>query len=284
MDAPFRFMDLPRELRLMVYEFLPVKTTHHTLEARGLHIRIFNTPMLRFSEPGHLHTNSFEIPVLDKRIKVVHQTIEGLSILRTSKEVYADAIDILHKRLVLMSNWPIQIITNSIGLKSRELKFFIRCLTHNACESFYDSRKALEPGHREASHANTEEAYKHRFRTIHIAIRDCFQDEDFRRGRTLGRMTGLETMYGRFQGDVRRFFERFGAEGVVEQPTRDLKVVVRFALLSEGEIGVADAVRPLRQVVDLRPVTPAPELFMGTGVNIGEEEWNLRWAEGERAW
>jgi hypothetical protein len=61
-DQPFRFLDLPAELRLMVYECLPVKTTYHKLN--------YNNMTLDQLEKGE-----------EKSVTFFHEAISGSSIL-----------------------------------------------------------------------------------------------------------------------------------------------------------------------------------------------------------
>jgi hypothetical protein len=96
---PFRFLDLPKELRLMVYERVPVKTTRHPFE---------------FNEPGHrLNDDDFD-PILD----LVYKTLSGLPILATCRQINFEATPILGRVLHMIKITPIQLVANADGISA----------------------------------------------------------------------------------------------------------------------------------------------------------------------
>jgi hypothetical protein len=86
--CPFQFLDLPKELRLMVYERLPVKTTRHPFE---------------FNEPGHNFNDDDFDPILD----LVYKTLSGLPIIATCRQINFEATPILDRVLRMIKSAPI---------------------------------------------------------------------------------------------------------------------------------------------------------------------------------
>jgi hypothetical protein len=79
-DQTFRFLNLPAELRLMVYERLPVKITHHKLNYNNLTL-----DQLRNGE--------------EEFVTFVHEAISGSLILASCRQVFLEARSILHSRV-----------------------------------------------------------------------------------------------------------------------------------------------------------------------------------------
>ncbi|KAF1996379.1 hypothetical protein P154DRAFT_609092 [Amniculicola lignicola CBS 123094] len=98
-DLPFRFLDLPRELRLMVYEYIPIQKSH-------LHYQ---------TSPGKS----------GDAMKVMFNSICGLSILRTCRSIYDEAMPILRKLLSTLESEPIRLIIKSRDLKGPLLRYFL---------------------------------------------------------------------------------------------------------------------------------------------------------------
>ena len=119
----FRFLDLPTELRLMVFKLLPVKTVHHVVRTNDFAFW-FNNPRYHstvlaenFLEEGaHFQTPSSKWPIYS--MTIVCKKIPGLAILGTSQKVYLEAGEVLHPKLRAISKLPAQIIVNSISLGS----------------------------------------------------------------------------------------------------------------------------------------------------------------------
>jgi hypothetical protein len=83
--TPFPLLRLPKELRLMIYDHLPIRITHVIFE----------------------HT------IVDgwiQAITLVVKTIPGLALLATSKFIHADAFPILNRKLLAIKRSPVQII------------------------------------------------------------------------------------------------------------------------------------------------------------------------------
>ncbi|KAF2651100.1 hypothetical protein K491DRAFT_607620, partial [Lophiostoma macrostomum CBS 122681] len=74
----FRFLDLPKENRLMVYERLPTKTIHNHCQKRWI------CPMFK--------------SVSDFQYTLVHTTVTSLSILSTCRQIHSEASVIMEAK------------------------------------------------------------------------------------------------------------------------------------------------------------------------------------------
>ncbi|KAF2026742.1 hypothetical protein EK21DRAFT_92098 [Setomelanomma holmii] len=95
----FPFLDLPKELRLMVYKLLPVKTSHAP----------FGT-----SAPQSLI--------------LVWSSFPSISILQACRQVNEEATAVLHQRLNQLKTQPLRIVAASDGLHEWRLTGLIRYL------------------------------------------------------------------------------------------------------------------------------------------------------------
>jgi hypothetical protein len=92
----FRFMDLPRELRLMIYEFLPITTRHQTLHV---------------SNPGHveyLHAAvSLTVVLLESSVQV----------LRVCRVIRHEALATIELQLQRMGEITPRVMVDSSALR-----------------------------------------------------------------------------------------------------------------------------------------------------------------------
>jgi hypothetical protein len=119
-EEPFRFLDLPKELRLIVYDFLPVKTTHHHCDTRICEQLPPEYEMfacyIESAESGKNHFRFDGAWIPHASITIVHKNIYRLAILSTSRDVATEARRILVPKLQFILTNPIQI--SSMALQS----------------------------------------------------------------------------------------------------------------------------------------------------------------------
>ena len=90
-NEPFRFLDLPKELRLMVYDRIPCTNDHLTLSRCDWSFFVKEQPLHRDQNAVHGDADS------DKPVILVVQTPPA-SILATCRTVYNEALPILTNR------------------------------------------------------------------------------------------------------------------------------------------------------------------------------------------
>jgi hypothetical protein len=83
--TPFPILRLPKELRLIIYDHLPIRITHVIFE--------------------HTIVNGWI-----QAITLVVKTVPGLALLTISKFIHADASPILNRKLLAIKRSPVQII------------------------------------------------------------------------------------------------------------------------------------------------------------------------------
>jgi hypothetical protein len=86
-STPFPFLRLPKELRLMVYDFLPIRITH-------------------------VFFRSWIDQKWSSTLTLVVKTIPGLALLTTCKLIHSEAFPILHRKMLAVQRSPVQIIMN----------------------------------------------------------------------------------------------------------------------------------------------------------------------------
>ena len=103
-SQPFRFLDLPKELRLMVYEFIPVATRHHVLRDftfrdphTNLRVRLF-TP----TDPEAVST-----------VTLVTKSLHVTCILSTCRLIHDEAKVVLAKKLDKLKSDPLRLIVDA---------------------------------------------------------------------------------------------------------------------------------------------------------------------------
>jgi hypothetical protein len=246
---PFRFLSLPKELRLMVYEFIAAKKTHHRI---------------RLGKPDEHHD-----------LKYVRTTLSGIEILATCHQIYEEAIDILRCRLAAIKKSPLRIIStnhmhglpdfNVIAMLDRVDATRLNCGNIRALP--------VAPAEELAARAKKlalceKEPYDCRYAPLPYTTYIQYVSIAFRRTDS-GWPSPLHSCVYQFESTLRALDEN---EHCRER--RRLNVEIRPALLSAVTQVVARKMNHGYYVVHGSVVR--------TGVNIGEDEWRRDWEEGER--
>ncbi|KAF1914681.1 hypothetical protein BDU57DRAFT_454576, partial [Ampelomyces quisqualis] len=106
MNEAFRFLDLPKELRLMVYNFLPIRTTHLRLEPnfdKDDVSWIPSSPNANHNDPHH-------------SITFLHKSLDGVAVMRTCRVIASESSAILRPKLSAMRNAPTRVLVDASAI------------------------------------------------------------------------------------------------------------------------------------------------------------------------
>ncbi|KAH3907426.1 hypothetical protein HBH56_188880 [Parastagonospora nodorum] len=243
-DEPFPFLDLPKDVRLMVYENLPTKLTHYK----------------------------------NDRFTLVYRTIAGINILATCSFVKDEASAILMPRLTAIKSKPVQLIISPWPLDD-DIETLLRCLAASEvnCPLSKDLRKLMEvpnynfnggelPGYH--SHTNIRNAQSQQV-CIAVYRQKTFVNKPWEHAwDQLLELNRIQSMVG----------------GICDsKPARDLSVKVRRVLITseaKEEQAKIDVSRADPVLVNRYGGITSP--LLSEGAPIEEAEWDQDWAEGER--
>jgi hypothetical protein len=280
MSEPFRFLELPKELWLMVYDFLPIKTIYREIAIQSGRPEYMQEHHELFLEDTSFSKFGDGTGVPGASIIMLQKTLPGLSLLRVSTQIASEANTILRAKVRTLREAPIQIISNSLGLETCEMDWLLRCFSHSVCGAFHNHKIVLGKDHLSMEHKNTGDLLEQPGCTIHVAIRNSYVDREIaNEERCRNRMRVLsEELVVTFDLVMRGYW----SDDDLETPTRCSHIHTRLALLSPNEVAALDEVNPFRPEFKLRNGDEGPELRMDSGKDIKIEEWELDWAEGER--
>jgi hypothetical protein len=278
----FRFADLPKEMRLIIYDSLPVWTVHHDIESAWDSYEASPDLPRQSDQYGNIQATYHGAGAPKPTITLVHAKFRSLAILRICRWITSEAGTVLQPKLRAMRLSPVQIVVNSWALRSLELRDILRCFSHSACEAYSDVRVLLCPGHLQKSHDHDHESREAAYRQIHIAIRNTSADRKTAHIELSARQRQLVTsaLYQDLQLDLKKFYMYQCSAG--EHPTRDLRIHVRPALLSSGERAAFDQVQPLNSEIRLEATRTTPSLHITGGEVMQLTEWETEWVDRER--
>jgi hypothetical protein len=240
----FRFLDLPKELRLLTYESITAKRTHHRIK-------------LGKNDEHH-------------DLRHVRTTLSDIDILLTCRQVHEEAIIIIRCKLAAIKESPLRIISvnhihrlpdfNVSAVVDRLDPTYlnsgnIRVLFVAPAEELAASVKELVVREKEPYAPHQQMAY---VQQVSIAFRRTDS----------GWPSPLHSCMYQCESTCKSLEE----QGHYRERRR-LNVEIRPALLSTVTQTVARKMNELYHVVHGSVVR--------TGVNIGEDEWVRDWEEGE---
>jgi len=247
---PFPFLSLPTELRLIVYEALPIRTQHYHIREKYTRDR----PKASCSNLGLI---------------LVLSDVAGISILATCKTIHAEASKTLGRKLDALRMEPLRIITNTEFLNRRYLVAILEGVQgtsrfkgwHNV-KDLYVKDKQLARFVQAAEHCKYNQKYG--VPEIHIALRVPSDAS-----KLLGEFYGLRNKILR----CIRFNSFFPPRGNLAMDVR-----LRYALAetSEDEMPSEDHLGRYWECLRSSVSTPrSPYSF------LWRKEWQESWKEGE---
>jgi hypothetical protein len=277
-EQPFRFLDLPKELRLMIYEYLPIKTTYHKCDlGEGLSTETSNSDdgVFRLFVESAESGNNLLLPsgkvTAQASIVLIHKSIPGLAVLSTCREIETEARSVLQPRLQSLSVSPYQITVNSFALSGGfNLAKILRCMCHSGCKSSNDIRIVADSGHFELIHGEPKPLCSGKTRDVHIAIRNQFVDRDTATSRRCEkRMSFLNSCMECMKQAMMGFF--LSRSTPDQCPDHNLDVVFHMALLSAEEKAACDLIRPIDMNFYGKKSDGGPFVGMQGGADIGSD-------------
>ncbi|KAH7080918.1 hypothetical protein FB567DRAFT_606344 [Paraphoma chrysanthemicola] len=249
---PFRVLDLPTEIRLMVYERLPTMITHHSTAYFGL-------------ELPHL-------PVL------IYLTIAGINILATCSQINNEAGAVLKPRLIDMRKSPVRMTVDSRHMRDSYFDYCIRilkCLSHGDlnCSHIKDWPTIFTQEETcFMTHTHTTNVSSH-LETRHVEIAWKAPKDPNLLDDAVG---DLCLNFDNFCDDA-KYYLGGTRESIV-------KIRVRPALLASHGKAIFERIQPFESSPFWTNYVSKPKqatLRIEGGDYIEKEEWQKDWAEGE---
>lgn len=240
---PFPFLSLPKELRLIIYSFVPAITTH---------VPIF-------------------LPVTDHYsqgcLQLVHTSLPVLPLLLTCRQIHSESHDILREKAASLtsSTLPVRIISTPEGLLCKRLRKILICiaLTPLNCPYSCDVEK-LAQGEISHEHCSLPLPLGTPKRQVAVAL----TNPSVRTDGACGYSARME-----LEQDLQDLGFDLRYCGL-EMAKLALHLTVRAALLDgKGE-------EQMFGEIDAQRSAGHPDWFVSGGKAIGREEWEREWAEG----
>jgi hypothetical protein len=247
----FRFLDLPKEIRLMVYERLPRKVSHHAF------------------------TGPFESSNWSS-IHLVYVTLPGVVILATCRQIRNEAETILRPHLLAIQKQPVRLIRPTRDPSHASIINFLDCLTSSRLgfDGAQDVRNLINVQPSEQIPLNTDLFVNNVVLRVEIALRDTFADSEAKLRHTYYQ-TQLLIMFQKHFERRARYWSHAGRSA--------FHVRIRFqatSLLADDQVASGNIAG---QSLD---VFSNGESMVDTLVHNNEGiervEWESDWAEGER--
>jgi hypothetical protein len=250
-SRPFRFLDLPEEIRLMVYERLSIKTVHRPLCER------YSTKSRR-----SWHT------------MYVWSTLPGIAILSVCRKVNAEATTVFQSQLKRLQDMPIRLLSIDIHMYLRTERilrslYMIECSLDTSSIAHTRICRSLTLEYRRRLGRNNGQV------CVHIAVR--YNDEDD--------AVIIYSDRAWFMADYVSFLRRSGSldwwMSMKDNTGRAMTLVVKSALPTAQE---KDALSGMRRLQGLRcdENNHSKQHRTVYGDDIDETEWHDDWAQGER--
>lgn len=125
----FRFLGLPQELRLTLYDFLPTKIVHYDLDLDADAI-----------------IDTAEAPISLQLVWKIHC---GTALLSTCRTIYQEVYDHLRKPMAAIKDEPIRLILSPRAHKTSRTRDLLDCLmlSHQNCSENEGVRNLLHTKH-----------------------------------------------------------------------------------------------------------------------------------------
>jgi hypothetical protein len=259
---PFRFLDLPKEIRLMIYERLPTQTKHYLAFAVMI-------PTARLT-----------IPELKLKTSVVLRESITTDILRVSRQIHEEAIGIMNLKLDAIRSKPLRVCIPACHMANAP-----SCPVHSAVRTF--SPELDEARKRGIIQLDEEVLRDARMTRLKDFMQKAHQKLAYRKDRAgtpAGGEPGVEVAL--------RFCEQCvkGGPESVDKAIRNMERQLFPQLMYYYAIGTTISVRLRPGTLTATEVAKVqqsigsrmhpPEMVQGD--DLDEEEWAEEWEEGER--
>jgi len=126
-SLPFRFLDLPKDIRLLVYELFPVVTRLHTIAAAEAGPSHTTTRALAAGGGGIITSTEIgpgNTPV--HILTILSYRIPGISLLATCRATFDEAVSI-RRSISAITNTPLRLKVNWYNMGSAALEAILLC-------------------------------------------------------------------------------------------------------------------------------------------------------------
>jgi hypothetical protein len=249
----FRFLDLPKELRLMVYASLIIKTTHHG----------------------------------DETLTLVHRTLPGIAILATCSLINNEASVILNPRLTAIKSQPVRLIVEDFDGPG-VVHFLHRLSEHKSNrDRLQDTRDIMQDVrytyHKEEKSPNVSRKSLESIPTHQICIAYCHHHTDGERfvvqeGPNFGKAS--MSLLVRLKCVQMNLTGQFRKDEIIQ--FRLLELQIRPAVFPLGQTDCEYLTATPYASMSLVRTQLSAGSYRMPGPTIEELEWQRDWAEGER--